>query len=168
MERVYSVLCFAWRKPIQDRIRSWKTKATRRLFRFKRQRCETLTGYCTRTARAARTIWKKINLPFLTEMIADSLTCDTRPNAVLTTLKYAIARRSTAWWQNSQAKDMTGDSNNHTRRKHKFGWHHRGVCVEQDCFGVVRKRGLEEHQKRDFVTISLLSAHHSVIHRPNF
>ena len=58
---------------------------------------ETLTGYCTRTARAVRTNWKKMKLPFLSEMLAESTwramgwISDPKPNAVLMTLKHVCA-----------------------------------------------------------------------------
>ena len=51
---------------------------------------------------------------FLSETIVGSMwkvmewTCDTRPNAILTTLKYAFAWRSTAWWQNTKSKEYDG------------------------------------------------------------
>ena len=105
----------------------------RRLFRFKRKEDETLQGYYTRTASVARTMWKKLRLPFLTEMIVESMqratgwNCDTRPSAVFTTLKYAFAWRSTASWQSTRASNMMVDPNNHTRWKHKCGWHNRAA-----------------------------------------
>ena len=45
----------------------------RQRFRFKRKENETLKGYCMRTARAARIIWKKLKLPLLYEMIAENM-----------------------------------------------------------------------------------------------
>ena len=88
VEQVCSVSCFgseswAWSRAILDRIQGWEKKAMRRLFGFRSKEDETLTGYCTRTAIAARTIWKN-ETPFLSEAIAESMrrrggwACDTR------------------------------------------------------------------------------------------
>ena len=96
VEQVYSVFCFgsenwSWRGAILDRMKG--REATRRLFRFMRKDDETVTGFCSRTARAARTISNKMKLPFLFEMIAGNIwsamgwTCDSKPNAVLIILK---------------------------------------------------------------------------------
>ena len=66
----------------------------------------------TRTARADRTILEKMNLLFLPESIAENIwwaigwTCDTRPSAVLTTLKDACAWMSTAWWAKMQKQGI--------------------------------------------------------------
>ena len=46
-----------------DKIRRWETEMTRRLVGFRRKSDETMIGYCTRTARMAMTIWKKMALP---------------------------------------------------------------------------------------------------------
>ena len=46
-------------------IKGWETNAMRRLFKFNQKEHETVVGYCTMTARAARTIWTKMKLPFL-------------------------------------------------------------------------------------------------------
>ena len=64
VDHVCSVFCFGsenwfWSRETLDRIKGWETTTMRRLFRFKRKEDETLTGYCTKTARASRTIWKK-------------------------------------------------------------------------------------------------------------
>ena len=70
-------------------------------FRFKKKEDENFTGYCQRTARAVRTIWTKMKLPFLSEVIAEGTwrgvgwTCDPKPTAVLTTLKHAFKWRCT-------------------------------------------------------------------------
>ena len=69
LEHVYSVFCFgseswSWSRAILDRMKGWETKAMRPFFRLKRKEDETLAGYCTRTVRAANTIWKKMKLPF--------------------------------------------------------------------------------------------------------
>ena len=45
----------------------------RRLFRFKKEECETLAEYYTWTARIARKIRTKVKLPILLEVIAKSM-----------------------------------------------------------------------------------------------
>ena len=125
-----------------DRIKG--REAMRRLFRFMRKEDETVTGYCTRTARAARTMWNKMKLPFLFEMIAGNMwsamgwTCASNPNAV-----HVEVRR----WPNTKARNMTVDPTNHTRWKHKWWWHNRG-CVGQDCFGTGWTRRMEQQEKK--------------------
>ena len=95
---------------------------------------ETLAEYCRRTARIARTIWTKMMLPFLSDVIPESIwrvmggACDPKPIAVLKTLKYALKWRSTSWWQNTKAIEMKNDPYNHTRCKHMWSWNNRG-CV---------------------------------------
>ena len=95
-----------------DKIKGWETKFMRRLFRFKKKEEETGVGYLMRTARAARTLWVKMKLPTLSEMIAENRwrvmgwACDSRQNVVLKTLKGVFAWRSTLWWQNLQAFKM--------------------------------------------------------------
>ena len=91
----------------------------RRLFRFKEEKDGSwLDGYA-RTCRIARKICVKMNLPFLTQVIAESTwramgwVCDARPNAVITTL--VLRWRSTKWWQSTKAVEMTNDPYNHTR-----------------------------------------------------
>ena len=44
-----------------DKIEGWEMKMMRRLFRFRKKVDETLTVYCTGTARMARTIWTNWN-----------------------------------------------------------------------------------------------------------
>ena len=89
--------------------------------------------YGTRAARVAMKIWAKMNLPFLSEVIAESLwramgwVCDERPDAVINTSKQVFKWRSTKLRQSTEAIE-TKNPYNHTRRKHKWGWHHRG-CV---------------------------------------
>ena len=41
-----------------------RQKAMKRLFRFRRMKKETWKSYCVRTARAARSIWKKMKFAF--------------------------------------------------------------------------------------------------------
>ena len=66
-----SLQCILFRE--RKRVLGWETKKScETSFRFKREEDETLTRCCTRTARAARTIWKKMKLPFLSEMIPES------------------------------------------------------------------------------------------------
>ena len=55
------------------KIKGWETKIMRILFRFKRISEETSIVHGTRTARTARTIWKKLNVPSLSEIIAESM-----------------------------------------------------------------------------------------------
>ena len=43
------------------------------MFRFKKKEYETLAEYCTGTARVARTIWTKMKLPILYEVIESTL-----------------------------------------------------------------------------------------------
>ena len=62
---------WSWSAAIWDKIKGCETKAMKRLFRFKRKEEKTLAGHCTRNARAARIIWKKMKLTFLCEMIAE-------------------------------------------------------------------------------------------------
>ena len=75
-----------------DRVKGWETQLMRRVFRFKEEN-EMRADYYTRTERVARKIWTKMKLPFLSEVIADSLwgamgwVCDQWPNAVINTLK---------------------------------------------------------------------------------
>ena len=106
--------------------------------------------------------------------VAMGWACHTRPNAVLNTLKYALAWRSAAWWQKTKARTVKIDPNNHTRWKHNFGWHNRGCvwdqiasgCSGKEDWSIKRKGCQTEGYKRDFVTFSLSSAEHPVIHRP--
>ena len=80
-----------------DRIEGWETKAMRRWFRFKRKEDETLAGYCSRTARAAKNDLDKDVTPVRSETTAESMwramgwACDTRPIAVSKNAKYAFA-----------------------------------------------------------------------------
>ena len=86
-----------------DRIPGWETKVLRRLFRMKKMEDETVQGYCMRAARTARFIWKKMKLPFLNEIIAECMwramgwVCAEKKHAVLMTLEYVTAWRSTTW-----------------------------------------------------------------------
>ena len=105
-----------------------------RLFRFKKEEDGTWAKYCTSAARIVRIIWFNMELPFLSEVIAESMwramgwVCDERPNAVINTLKQVFRWRSTKWWQSTQASGMKSDPHNHTRWNHKCGWRNRG-CV---------------------------------------
>ena len=143
----------------------------RRLFRFMRKEDETVTGYCTRTARAARTISNKMKLPFLSEMIAGNMwsamgwTCDSNPNAV-----DVEVRR----WPNTKARNMTVDPTNHTRWKHKWWWHNRGCVWDkiaseragQEEWSNKRRRCQNSVDKRACVTFAMMSEQHSVAHGP--
>ena len=107
------------------------------LIRFWKKDDETLLGCCTRTASTARTIWKQLKLPFLSEAIAGSMwramgwICDQRPNAVLQSLKQFFAWRSMVWWKIRKPLNMMVDPNNHTRWKHTWEWHHRGSVLDK-------------------------------------
>ena len=54
-------------------IKGWETMTVRRLFRFNKKEDETWANYFTRTARTARKIWTKMKLPFLSEVVAESM-----------------------------------------------------------------------------------------------
>ena len=68
----------------------------RRLRRFKKEEDETWAEYYTRTARIARKIWTKMNLPILSEMIAESMwrvmgwACDSKSKCGYTYLEACI------------------------------------------------------------------------------
>ena len=89
VEQVYSVFCLGneswpWSRVTWDRIEGWETQIVSRLFRFNRKDEETWSGYCMRTSRAARSIWKKMKLLFIVEGMwrAMGWVCERRPNAV--------------------------------------------------------------------------------------
>ena len=151
----------------------------RRLYRFKKKEDETVIGYCIRTARAARTIWTKMKLPTLSEVIPESMwramgwVCNTRPNAVLVSSVHAFEWRSTTWWQNQHAEKMREDPYNHTCWKHTLGWHNRRCLwdkIPTEWSGkqkwCERKICCTAEDQRDFVTFALSSVKHSVAHRP--
>ena len=104
-----------------------------RLFRFKKQKEETWIDYYARACRTARKIWVQMGLPFLYEVIAESMwrargwVWDGKANAVINTLKSVFRWRSTRKWQSTQARMMEEDPCNHTRWKHKWRWHNRGT-----------------------------------------
>ena len=64
-----------------------------RLFRFSRGKDQTWVEYHTRTCNLDRKRWIQMGLPFLYEIIAESMwramgwVCDQRPNAVIDSLK---------------------------------------------------------------------------------
>ena len=101
VKHLHCVSCFGSENWSWSQARGCETKAMRRLFRSKKKEDENFTGYCQRTARAVRTIWTKMKLPFLSEVIAEGTwrgvgwTCDPKPTAVLTTLKHAFKWRCT-------------------------------------------------------------------------
>ena len=101
VEHLHSVSCFGSENWSWSQARGWETNSMRRLFRSKKKEDENFTGYCQRTARAVRTIWTKMKLPFLSEVIAEGTwrgvgwACDPKPTAVLTTLKHAEKWRCT-------------------------------------------------------------------------
>ena len=71
-------------------------------------------------AEAARKIWIQMELPFLYEIIAESMwramewVCDQRPNAVVASLKQVFRWRSSQWWHSTHAEGMRDDPMNHT------------------------------------------------------
>ena len=90
---------------------------------LQKQKNKTWADYHAR----ARKLWLRMSLPFLYEVIAESMwramvwVCDERSTAVIDTLKNVLRWRSTEWWQSTQAKGMKEDPCNHTRWKHKWG-----------------------------------------------
>ena len=74
-----------------------------------------------------------MGLPFLYEVIAERMwramgwVCDGRSNAVIDTLKKrSIDGEARDRWHSLQTEMMERDPENHTRWKHKWGWHNRG------------------------------------------
>ena len=117
VEHVHGVFCFgsdnrSGSQFILDGTKGWDTKAMRRLFHFKQDEDETWADHYTGTARVARKIWTKLNQPFLSEVIAESMwramgwVCDQRPNAVINTLKHVLRWRSKKCWQTTRALEM--------------------------------------------------------------
>ena len=106
----------------------------RRLYTFKRKEGETLRGYCTRTAKEARTIWKKDEAPFL-------------KTAVLTTRNAPLhggARRG----GKLQSDECEGGSRQSHEMEAQMVLAPSMLCVGQDCFGVVRERVKVQQKKR--------------------
>ena len=66
-----------------------ETKTMIRLFRFKRNKDETWVAYHTRTCEMAKNIWTQVGLPFLYEIIPESMwramewVCDENSNTVI-------------------------------------------------------------------------------------
>ena len=118
---------WSWTTKTLERIKEWKTKTMLRLFRFTRKKRETLVDYYARACKTARKIWVQMCLPFLYEVIAESMwramgrVCFEGPNAVINTLKSVFRWRSARWWQSTQAKGMKNDACNNARWKHKCG-----------------------------------------------
>ena len=141
---------------------------------------ETWAYYCTRSARVAKKMWIKMKFQFLSEVIAESMwravgwVCDERPNAVINTLKQVFRWRSTTWWQSIQASVMKSDPHNHTRWKHKCGWHNRG-CVwdklatesagKEDWMIIKRAVCCALEGEKRFVNFSQDSVNFSTVHR---
>ena len=104
-----------------------------------------------------------MKLPILSEMIAESMwramgwTCDSRQNAVLTTLKHVCAWWSTTGWQNAKAKNITVDTSNHTRWNHK---------IEVACGTRLLRTAAYDKKEVPDGRVSMSSVEHSVIHRP--
>ena len=72
--------------------------------------------------------------------------------------------------KNTQALNMRGDPNNHTRWKHKLAWHNRGCVWDKIASGwsgkeewsIEKKKCHTAEDKRDL----LMSVKHPVLHRP--
>ena len=87
-------------------------------------------------------------------MIAESLsrvmvwTCDTRPNAVLRTLTYACAWRSTC----VVAKHKSLEYGDRPQQPHEIEAQmeveQSSTCVGQDCFRMGWRRRMEQHKKK--------------------
>ena len=92
VDHVFAVFSFgndnwSWTTKTLERIKERETKTMLRLFRFTREKEETLVDYYARTCKTARKIWVQMCLPFLYEVIAESMwramgwVCYERPNA---------------------------------------------------------------------------------------
>ena len=81
---VFSFGCdnWSWSRKAMEKIKGSETKMMRKLFKFRWKDDLTVTQYCRRTARMSKTIWKKMELPFLFWR-AVGWVCDQNPNAVL-------------------------------------------------------------------------------------
>ena len=84
----------------------------RRLFRSSRKEEETWNGWCTRTAKAARSIWKKMQL------------LDMRHKAECGTavVEMGLCTEEYGMVENTKARNMMTDPNKHSRWKHKWRW----------------------------------------------
>ena len=114
-----------------DRLARWETKVTRMVFRFKKEEDETWANCCTRAARFARKIWTKMGLPSVwsdRRMFVEPWDGSVTKDPMRWHWSRFFRRRSTRWWQSTQATGMKNDPYNHTRWKHMWGWHNRG-CV---------------------------------------
>ena len=132
------------------------------------------------TARAARTISKKtMKLPFWQKWLSNvcrepwSGQATQGQNAVLTTLKHTCVWRSTAWWQNTEARNLKVDPNKNTRWKHKRAGTLELVCDKiasewsgKEDWSLKRKRCQKAEDKRDCVTFTMMSVKHPEAHRP--
>ena len=98
-------------------------------------------------------------------MEGNGWTCDTQPNAVLTTLKYAFAWRSIAWWQ--KYKNIEYDDGPQPSHKKAAEMEMaQSRCVWEKIasegsggkeWSIKRKRCQNAAHKRDFVTFALIS-----------
>ena len=116
---------WSWTIQTMDRIKRWETKKMVRLFRFRRGKDETGVEYHRSCCKAARKIWIQMALPFLYEMIAESMwrgvgwVCDKRPNAVIDSLKQVSRWRGSRWWHAIHTKGLKDDPQSHMRWRHK-------------------------------------------------
>ena len=78
VDRVSAVFAYgsenwSWTIETSERIKGWDSKTMLRVFRFKRHKEETWVDYHTRTCKMARKISIQMSLPFLYEVIAESV-----------------------------------------------------------------------------------------------
>ena len=86
----------------------WETKTMLRLFRFKSHKEETWVNYHIGTYNMARKIWIQMGLPFLYEVIVESMWMK-NPMQWLTPSKKVYRWRSTRWWLSLQTEMMECD-----------------------------------------------------------
>ena len=132
-----------------------------------------------RTARVARSIWQKMKLPCLSEVITNNLwkavgwTGDRRQNAVLQSLDYVCAWRSTVWWRNIKALNMLVGPTKSREMEAYMGGDTKEVAsgIRKPRKGQGLKTGgikdrkcLNATDKKDLVTFALVNVKHSVGH----
>ena len=127
----------------------------------------------------ARSIWKKMKLPCLSEVIADNLckavgwTGDRRQNAVLQSLHCVCAWRSTVWWRSTKALHLLVDPTKSREIEAYMG----GDTIEVasgirkprngqglKTGGIKDKKCLNATDTMDLVTFALVNVKHSVGH----
>ena len=136
VDQVFPVFSFgsenwSWTMKTVERINGWETETMLRLFRFIRKRRRKWIDYYARDCKTARKIWVQMGLPFLYEVIAESMwramgwVCDERPNAVINTLRSVFRWRNSRWWQSTQARGMKEE-------EVAQSW----KCLGQNCHGL--------------------------------